>query len=174
MQWSVFQFRVFPVNIDSTDHNTASDWARKEILGAAVFREWVGENDEEMHLRGKLFPYYYAAALRNERGGVQIEPGVATIQLLDNMRKAGHVDLLVRGDGYQHGWFVIDRLSRASKSLGPDGIGREIDFEVVFTRIPRPSPQTYLSSLWPFLAPSTGAADNIAPELPGTSLQGGA
>lgn len=57
MQWSALQFRVWPLNIHEVDHQTATDWARKEIAGAPLFREWVGENDEELHLRGRVFPY---------------------------------------------------------------------------------------------------------------------
>jgi phage protein U len=159
MQWSIFQWQVWPVNLGEYDHQTASDWARKEILGAGIYREWVGENDEEVHMRGELFPYYYAT---------MGDPGLETIQLLDNMRKAGHVDMLIRGDGYRFGWFVIDRLTRGHKVLGPDGIGKRISFEAVFIRIPKPDPAMYLSSLWTFLLPQAGQQDHVAPEVPGT------
>lgn len=165
MQWANFQWQVWPVNIEEYDHTTASDWARKEVLGAGVYREWVGENDEELHLRGKLFPYYFASMTRPN------DPGLATFQMLDNMRKAGHIDLLVRGDGYQFGWFVIDRISRTNKALGPDGIGHQIDTEVIFVRMPKPDPATFVASLWQFLAPGGGAQDRVAPEIPGTDLQ---
>src|ERR1017187_6887565 len=119
LQWSVFAFEVWPMNIHEVDHTSGSDWARKEILGASVFREWTGENDELIQVRGRLFPLFFAgqpssgrlpagARLRNNTRG----SGLDTIQSLDNMRLAGHVDVLMRGDGYFFGWFVVERLSR--------------------------------------------------------------
>jgi hypothetical protein len=44
--WGMLQFEVHPLNVHEVDHSTATDWAKKEIAGAAIYREWVGENDE--------------------------------------------------------------------------------------------------------------------------------
>lgn len=166
MQWSLMQWRVWPNNIHEIDHSTSSDWARKEILGTPVYREWVGEKDEELHIRGKLFPYFYAARLASMPGGTSnLDSGLATIQVFDNMRKAGIVDVLIRGDGAKLGWYVVDRLTRQHRYLGPDGIGREIDFEAVFVRVPTPDPKVYMAQLWPFLAPNVGGA--VSPEVAG-------
>ena len=76
MQWGPsIQFLVQPLNFHEMDHETETDWAKKEIAGAAIYREWVGENDEVIHLRGKLFPY---------RVG-----GMSEIETFDSQRRAG-------------------------------------------------------------------------------------
>ena len=59
-QWGPIQFQVFPFNVNTFSHNTATDWAKKEIAGAAMYREWVGENDELITLKGLIFPHYFA------------------------------------------------------------------------------------------------------------------
>jgi hypothetical protein len=55
--WGNIQFELQPFNIHEYDHETASDWAQKQIAGAPVYREWVGENDEIISFRGRVFPY---------------------------------------------------------------------------------------------------------------------
>src|SRR5215831_20511470 len=58
MQWGPYiSFQVWPMNINEIDHTTETDFAHKEIAGAAIYREYVGENDEMIHLRGRLYPY---------------------------------------------------------------------------------------------------------------------
>ena len=61
-QWGALQFDITPFNVHEADQMTATDWARKEIAGAAIYREWVGEGDEEITLRGRVFPIASAAS----------------------------------------------------------------------------------------------------------------
>jgi phage protein U len=77
---------------------TATDWARKEISGAAIYREWTGENDEELHIRGRVFPY---------RVG-----GLTELEVLETWWREGAAQMMVRGDGYVLGWYVAERLVR--------------------------------------------------------------
>ena len=63
-QWGPIQFQVYPLGINQYSHATAADWAKKEIAGAAMFREWVGENDESITLKGRVFPHYFARQMR--------------------------------------------------------------------------------------------------------------
>lgn len=164
------QFQVYPLNFDEYNHETASDWARKEIAGAAMYREWVGENDETITLRGKLFPHFYARAARQReqgpvlptpgtRGGIGSQPhsGLADIDVLNNMRLLGQAHPLVRGDGWHYGWFIIERMTRSHTKIAPDGIGQQIQFDAVFQRVPVPTdPDVFFSSLWGTLQPAAG------------------
>ena len=126
-QWGPLAFEVWPLNVYEVDHETDTDWAQKEIAGSAIFREWVGEKDENMYFRGKIFPY---------RVG-----GMSELELLEATRRRGIAQMLVRG-GADHGtvlgWFVIEKLVRSHKFLSSEGLGQEIDFEAVFTRVPVP------------------------------------
>lgn len=128
-------FQVWPFNVHETTHTTHTDWSRKEIAGAPIFREWVGEGDEEIVLRGRVFPHAYA--------GRKMGTGLGDLDRLDEMRRYGKANMLLRGDGIALGWFVIERLSRGHHFLDQQGIGRQIDFEASFQRVPAPPAETF-------------------------------
>jgi phage protein U len=160
-QWGPIQFQVFPFNIGEYSHTTAADWAKKEIAGAAMYREWVGENDEAITVKGKLFPHYFArksrerglrdpvlgpqgeigesGLLREHTGGYPSAGGLFHLDVLDNMRRLGQAHILMRGDGWHFGWFIIDTLQRGHTYLASDGVGQMIEFEAQFQRVPIPN-----------------------------------
>jgi phage protein U len=153
------QFTVFPLNVQNVDHTTGSDWAKKEIAGAAMYREWVGESDEEIVLRGRLHPHYMAKQLRRiNNGGDKSGGGFYTLDLLDTMRRLGQSHLLMRGDGWKIGWFVLEKLSRGHSLLGPDGIGQQIDFTASFVRVPVPDPSTVYAQIYAGDGSTSGGA----------------
>ncbi len=136
-QFGLVQWRVWPFNVHELTHTTASDYARKEIAGAPIFREWVGEGDEEITMRGKLFPRHFTATPAN------LGNGTGDLEALDNMRRFAQANLLMRGDGVRLGWYVIERLSRGHTLLRIDGVGQQIEFEVTFQRVPVPEGGTF-------------------------------
>jgi phage protein U len=162
-QWGPIQFQVFPMNVGQYAHHTAADWAKKEIAGAAMYREWVGEADEMITLKGRVFPHFFARKSRQR--GIQhpvtsrtqrIDPDTGMLQehtggqfpssgglyhldVLDNMRRLGQSHILIRGDGWHFGWFIIDSLNRAHSLIAPDGVGQQIEFEAQFQRVPIPN-----------------------------------
>jgi hypothetical protein len=133
-QWGTVQIQVFPLNIHELDHETASDWAHKEIAGAAIYREWVGENDEQIFLRGKIFPYRIG--------------GMNELEHFNAMRRAGVAHQLVRGNGEILGWFICERLVRAHTFLSSEGVGQQIAFEATMARVPVPEADGYLNQIW--------------------------
>jgi len=134
MQWGLAQFEVFPLNYHELDHSTATDWARKEIAGAPIHREWVGENDEEVHVRGSIFPFKIG--------------GLRDLEYLDEQRRRGHIHLLARGDGITLGWFAIEKQVRNHKFIAATGIGQRIDFEAAFVRMPIPGGEVYAAQVF--------------------------
>ena len=133
-QWGALQFDITPLNVHEADQMTATDWARKEIAGAAIYREWVGEGDEEITLRGRVFPHRLG--------------GLTELEVLESFRRQGKAELLMRGDGAVLGWYVLEKLSRAHRFLGADGIGQQINFEGHFARCPVPDPNAYFPMLY--------------------------
>lgn len=126
-QWGPrIQFQVFPLNVYEFDHETDTDWAQKEIAGAAIYREWVGENDENLYFRGKLFPYRIG--------------GVNEIEVFEATRRAGLAQKLTRGSNptYALGWYVCEKLVRSNTFLSGEGVGQQIAFEAQLTRVPTP------------------------------------
>jgi phage tail protein len=166
-QWGPIQFQVYPLNAETYSHHTGADWAKKEIAGAAMYREWVGEGDENITVKGKIFPHFFARKMRGGpfrkpiqqpvRGpGAQIDPvtgklqehvggdfpsagGLFHLDVLDNMRRLGQAHILIRGDGWHYGWYIIEVLNRNHSFLAADGIGQQIEFEAQFQRVPIPN-----------------------------------
>jgi len=139
-RWGPLEFHVWPLNVHEVDHETATDWAHKDIVGGPLFREWVGENDEKLHFRGILFPYRLG--------------GVKAMEAFDAMRRQGISGQMVRGDGGVLGWFVCERIMRAHTFLSSEGWGKQITFEAEFARVPIPEPSSYYAAVWQ----TTGAA----------------
>ncbi|RZN13903.1 phage tail protein [Bradyrhizobium sp. Leo121] len=136
-QFGLIQWQVWPFNVSEVMHSTATDWSRKEIAGAPIFREWVGEGDEEIEMRGRVFPHFFATT------GLKQGSGMGHLDVLDEMRRYGKSNILMRGDGLNLGWYVIEHLSRGHSSLDRYGIGRQIEFDARFQRVPVPSADTF-------------------------------
>jgi uncharacterized protein len=132
--WGPLQFQVWPLNIHEVEHQTASDWAKKEIVGAAIYREWVGEGDDTISVRGRLFPYRIG--------------GLRNLEALETMRRDGITALMVRGDGAVFGWYILEKLARQHHFLGVEGVGKQLDFEAMFVRAPSPDPSEQYPILW--------------------------
>jgi len=133
-QWGVIQFEVMPLNLHDAEHDTASDWSKKEIAGASIYREWVGENDETLFINGKLFPYRIG--------------GMSQLELFEATRRGAQANMLIRGDGLVLGWFVCEKLTRHHTYLSGQGVGQMIEFEAHLARVPVPNSSTYLSAMW--------------------------
>lgn len=149
MTWGPITFLVYPnargsdaaLNFNQMEHETASDWAHKEIAGAAIYREWVGENDEIRILRGELFPYRLG--------------GMMDAEIFDAYRRAGTPQLLVGGDGRNLGWFVCEKFSRTHDFISAEGVGQRIQFEAQMARVPVPDPASYFSATTVWSATAT-------------------
>lgn len=149
-QWGTIQFQVYPLNVSDLSHHTGADWARKEVAGAAMYREWVGENDEQIQIKGRVFPHYFARKSRERKlTKLPSSGGLGHLDVLDNMRRTGQAHTLIRGDGWHFGWFIMDTLQRAHSLIASDGIGQQIDFEASFQRVPVPDdPAAVFDQLW--------------------------
>jgi len=137
--WGPLQFEVYPLNYHEMDHMTQSDWAKKEIAGSPYYREWVGEGDEELYIRGRIFPY----SLRGK--------GLHSLDVMEQMRRAQLIEYIMLGDGRGLGWYLIEKLVRKHTNIVETGIGGKIEFETVFVRHPVPDARDHFSELYSFL-----------------------
>lgn len=138
MQWGPLQFQVWPLNFHELDHATETEWARKDVIDSSPQRENVGEGDEIINVRGRIFPHHRI-------GGWQ------QLEQFEAMRRAGQANQLIRGGnnmGVVLGWFVCERLNRNHTSIGPDGIGKVVTFEAQFARADIPLPGEYLANIF--------------------------
>lgn len=109
-------FEVAPVNVDKFTQETGHDFAAKDIIGAMRPRESMGEADEKLALHGKLFPHHFG-------GGDQLN-------ILQGLARGGDPQILVRGDGTNLGWFLIEKVKRQDEYLDAQGVGRVIEFDI--------------------------------------------
>ena len=122
-QLGAVQFEVAPVNVDRIERKVGADYAAKDIIGAPRPREFTGEADETVKLHGTLFPHRF--------GGLD---GLSTLQA---MAVAGEPQMLIRGDGYVYGWYLIEEVSDKATFLDREGVGRVIEFDVSLFKSPR-------------------------------------
>lgn len=125
MQLGVLTFEVYPFNADQVMRDTGADFAAKDVMSTRRSREFMGEADENIQITGRLFP---------ERFG-----GLDGLETLDAMRASGIAQLLVRGDGKNMGWFLIERVNERSGFLDREGVGRLIDFSINIVKAKAPS-----------------------------------
>lgn len=142
MMWGPLQFEIWPLNFHEVDHVTESDWARKEVLEASPQREFVGEGDETMDIRGRIFPLANHAELRQ---------GFNHLEAFERMRREAQAHQLIRGGiqgGRVLGWWVCERLTRNHTDVGPGGVGRVVNFEARFARVDTPQPDNYFNQIF--------------------------
>lgn len=133
MQLGSVTFEVWPFNADSYERDTGYDFVAKDVMGGMRPLEAMGETNETISINGRLFP---------EKFG-----GLGTMDVLQGMRSSGSAHILVRGDGRNMGWFVIDRITERSDYLDAQGVGKRIDFTVNLVRSQKPSPASYIATL---------------------------
>ena len=68
------------------------------------------------------------------------------------MRSKGDPQILVRGDGRNMGWFLIEQVHEKSGYLNARGVGREIEVTIELVKSPDgASPTAMLSTLMSLL-----------------------
>ncbi len=130
-------FTVAPFNADEVDRTSSADFAEKQLLGQRKGHEFVGEGEEKIVLRGSLFP--------------ETLGGLDGLAVLDALRSSGTPQMLLRGDGVDLGWFLIERVHGNNKHLNREGVGKKIDFTIELVRDDPPSAADYLATLFSIL-----------------------
>lgn len=125
LQIGPLQFDVQPFNAHEIVHDAATDYAKKDVVGRRRIYEHVGEGDEVLTIKGRLFPFKIG--------------GLGAMQLLQRLQASGTAQYVVRGDGYAMGWFVITKVNAVSTHLSRDGVGQKIDVVITIERADSPS-----------------------------------
>jgi phage protein U len=125
------RFEVYPFNATEYDHGHETSFVEKPVLGARPPLEWVGEGAESWSIRAIIFPHRFG--------------GLGDLKKLYQARAAGRPLYLMRGDGAQMGWVVIERVSERSSYLDAEGIGRVIDVDISVRRSAKPSNGSFFS-----------------------------
>lgn len=118
------KFQLVPMNVTSIGHGHETAWVEKPVMGTMPPVEWVGEGPETWTMQGKLFPHRFG--------------GLGDLKVLQEARKSGLPQYMMRGDGAMMGWVVIERVSERSSFLDRGGVGRMIDFDLSVRRTQAP------------------------------------
>ncbi|PPQ37064.1 hypothetical protein SAMN06265338_11517 [Rhodoblastus acidophilus] len=113
---------VTPFNTHEVERETGFDFAAKDVVGGMKPREPMGEADETVTLECRLFPHRFG--------------GLSGLSVLDGMRASGQPQILVRGDGLNRGWFLIEKVKETNAFLTREGVGRQIDVSISLIRSP--------------------------------------
>ena len=131
MSLGPIRFEVYPLNPTEYEHGHESGFVEKPVLGARPPLEWVGEGPESWSIRARIFPHRFG--------------GLGDLKKLYQARAAGRPLYLMRGDGAQMGWVVIEKVSERSSYLDAEGIGRVIDVDIAVRRSAKPSNGSFFS-----------------------------
>lgn len=123
-QLGALTFRVVSPNIHETELEAAADYAAKDVIGRLRPLEAVGEGESVFTLRGRLYPRKWG--------------GLRSFDVLDDMRVEQEPQILVRGDGQNLGWWVVERYREKHTYLSRTGVGRLIEYEIILKKSPRP------------------------------------
>ena len=127
-QLGAVTFDTHPLNADESDETFGHDFAVKAVVGARQPREKMGPADHHFTLSREVRPYFL------QRHG---QPnGLADIEALKAMAEAGDPQILVRGDGKNMGWWLIEKGSLKSSKLSLQGIGEVIHHSVDLVESP--------------------------------------
>ena len=116
------------VDAEETDEDFGGDFAVKPVVGARQPREFMGPSDHKFTLSGELLPYFH--------NRVGIGSGLDEVATLKAMAESGEPQILVRGDGTNMGWFLIEKGSLKSTRLSSQGIGHVIHYSLNLVESP--------------------------------------
>jgi phage protein U len=115
---------VFPFNADAVGIEGSADFAKKDLLGRLPAREFVGEGDQTLSLKGQVLP--------SKLGGL------SSIEALHGMRRRGERCHVMRGDGRVFGWYAIEHISEQHERIGPNGVGQVVKHEIKLVLVDPP------------------------------------
>ncbi len=116
-------FEVMPLNIYEVTHETGADYAAKDVVGAFRPREYMGPADPKLNFKGRLFPHKFG--------------GLPPLTALQAMAVAGIPQMLIRGDGFVFGWYLIEKIEVGHGFIDAAGLGRMIEFDIDLVYSPR-------------------------------------
>lgn len=118
-----------PYNIEEWRRQVTASWARKDLLGRRPEREFTGEGEERLSLRGTLHPFN-----RNALGGL------SSLALAQGLVRSGSPVFVTRGDGTVYGFYAIESVDEVHVALGPHtaGVGQVVQHELALVPIGQP------------------------------------
>jgi hypothetical protein len=117
---------VMPFNADKSKRVSGADFAVKPVVGAQQPREFMGEADEKITLSGTIFPVRFG--------------GLDELAILNAMRASGEPQILIRNDGANLGWFLVERVEEEANLAGSmSAVGSSLRYTIELVKSPNPA-----------------------------------
>ncbi len=131
MLWQVGPLTISrrPYNIEEWSWEASASWAKKELLGRRPDREFTGEGEEKLTLKGRLHPFNRRAIA-----------GLSSLELAHSLCRTGQPVFVTRADGRVFGFYGIESVKEDHSAIGPHtgGIGQQIDHELNLVPVGQP------------------------------------
>ena len=127
------------VDAEETSEDFGGDFAVKAVVGARQPREFMGPSDHKFTMSGEILPYFH--------NRIGIGSGLDEVATLKAMAESGEPQILVRGDGTNMGWWLIEKGSLKSSQLSLRGIGNVIHHSVELVESPTAASASLLMTL---------------------------
>lgn len=113
---------TFPFMVDGVEREAGADYASKAVMGGIKPREFGGEGDDVLTLKGKMSPFRASS------------DGTAELETLHGYRVAGERIYVMRGDGTSLGWREIDSIRETETEIQAGGLGFIKTYEIRMTK----------------------------------------
>jgi uncharacterized protein len=115
---------AFPFSADAVSIEGTTDYAKKDLLGRLPAREFVGEGDETLTVKGQVLPTKIG--------------GLSEIEALHGLRRNGERVFVMRGDGAVKGWYAIEHITENHEMLAASGVGQVVKHEIKLVMVDPP------------------------------------
>lgn len=119
--WGFVLFQANSLLYTELNKSTAYKHAFNDRVGRRSSNQFLGPGDDVITLPGKLAPI--------------ITGGRTSLQLLKIQAETGLPYPLIEGNGYAHGFYVLESIDETGKYHLDDGRPRIIDFTAKFKRV---------------------------------------
>ena len=110
-------FAIDTAAYDSFRHQAAWRWPAQERIQSPPARQFIGPDGQTITLSGFILPHF-------NKGGL------SALERLRNAADSGKPLLLVDGQGFVHGDWVITSIEQTKTALFANGAPRRVDFTI--------------------------------------------
>lgn len=119
--WGNYSFEVGSTSFEDLSHKFGSRWSKPSVFGRRPPGQYLGPSEEEIVLRGAIFPVDMGRSTFDQIVAMQAEAGKGT------------VDMLFSGAGDAMGLFRLEEVSYRSTNLLRDGTPQKVEYTLRFT-----------------------------------------
>jgi uncharacterized protein len=121
LTWGDYDFEVGGASFEELAHKFGGRWSKPPVFGRRPPGQYLGPGEEEIMLRGTIFPADMGRGTLDQIVAMQAEAGNGT------------VDMLFSGAGDAMGLFRLEEVSYRSTNLLRDGTPQKVDYTLKFT-----------------------------------------